>query len=227
MGKLGYGYGSEWHLLRLLGRHRSHLDREVLRACKGESVKWLDFPYAEHERWQDAEWKGLDFLPANSPVREVWSEYWPQCGNVHNWDAVARIEVAGSSDWLLVEAKAHPGELKSSCGAVSKRSYDRISAIMSETKAELGAPAGADWMHGYYQYCNRLAVLRFMVKHGIPARLLFLYLVGDWPGRSGSRPPQKADGWVKAIQAQASHLALPKAHILSARIHSLVLDVRG
>jgi hypothetical protein len=29
MGKIGYGYGSEWHLLWYLCRHRAHLKSEV------------------------------------------------------------------------------------------------------------------------------------------------------------------------------------------------------
>ena len=29
MGKIGYTYGSEWHLLRYLGYHRNELNRQI------------------------------------------------------------------------------------------------------------------------------------------------------------------------------------------------------
>jgi len=30
MAELGYGYGSEFHLLRMLGRHRNSFDKKIL-----------------------------------------------------------------------------------------------------------------------------------------------------------------------------------------------------
>lgn len=46
MSKIGYGYGSEWHLLRYLGYRRSLLNRSVVNCIAGDSVELLDFPFS-------------------------------------------------------------------------------------------------------------------------------------------------------------------------------------
>jgi hypothetical protein len=45
MAEIGHGYGSEWHLLRYLGRHLARLASEVQRVTSCDSVQWLDFPF--------------------------------------------------------------------------------------------------------------------------------------------------------------------------------------
>ena len=36
-------YGSEWHLLRYLGRHRHRLHHQIREATGGDVVDWLDY----------------------------------------------------------------------------------------------------------------------------------------------------------------------------------------
>jgi hypothetical protein len=43
VGRIGYGYGSEFHLLRLLGRHRKRFSRVVAESIGVDSVDWVDF----------------------------------------------------------------------------------------------------------------------------------------------------------------------------------------
>ena len=43
MGKLGYG--SEFHLLRWMGRHRKVFDARVSEKLSVSSVEWLDFQF--------------------------------------------------------------------------------------------------------------------------------------------------------------------------------------
>jgi hypothetical protein len=69
MARLNPAYGSELHLLRMLGRHRKFLDRLVLEVTKAEAIEWLDFPSGEvrfdkqrNAMW-DREWQHLRFLP--------------------------------------------------------------------------------------------------------------------------------------------------------------------
>ena len=48
MGRLGYTYGSEWHLLRFLGYHRNELNRRIEDIIPGDQVKvinWIDFHF--------------------------------------------------------------------------------------------------------------------------------------------------------------------------------------
>ena len=48
MGHLGYGYGSEFQLLRFMGRHRNFLDDEIKKQINivGD-IKWLDFEFTD------------------------------------------------------------------------------------------------------------------------------------------------------------------------------------
>ena len=113
MGEMGYGYGSECHLLRFLGRHRRLLNRRILGVVGGESVDWLDLGFKPSKAWPDAEIKGLDFLPQDHPARAAWKQWWPQGRGIHNWDAVGQVRFGDVEEWLLVEAKANMEELKS------------------------------------------------------------------------------------------------------------------
>lgn len=137
MGKIGYGYGSEWHLLRYLGRHRELLDKKVRDAVGAKEVKWLDFPFKSDGKWQDDEWKGVDFLD-DKDVKAEWAQFWPQTGNIQNWDAVGYIQTRDDSkEWILLEAKDHVGEIRSNCGAKSQRSRTQIEKAFEETKKAL------------------------------------------------------------------------------------------
>jgi len=162
MSKIGRGYGSEWHLLRHLGRHRAALNAAVLGKTGGEAVRWLDFPPGPDGEGPDAEWQGLDFLPPDSPAREAWREFWPQTGNAPNWDAVGQLTVADACEWLLVEAKAHTEELVTSCGAKQRGGLPQIRRALEETREAFGADSSADWLLPYYQHANRLAALYFL-----------------------------------------------------------------
>jgi hypothetical protein len=117
MPEIGFGYGSEWHLLRWLGRHRDRLNEKIIAETGAESVRWVDFHFDSKKAQLDAEREGLDFLPADRPVRRAWARYWPQRGTQQNWDAVGLATVQGTDEWLLIEAKAHASELSSDCGA--------------------------------------------------------------------------------------------------------------
>jgi len=142
-----------------------------------------------------------------------------------NWDAVGQVvRPDGTSDWLLVEAKAHLGEIKQSCTATSPVSIGQIELALNETKSALGVPAERDWLRGYYQFANRLAVLQHLSQHGVGARLLFVYFCGD-QRNDGSLCPWEASGWQGALMEQDAALGLPPSHALSERVHKIFLPV--
>lgn len=223
MADIGNGYGSEWHLLRWLGRHRQELDKRVLAATGGERVEWLDFRF-DDQNGGDRELRGVEFLPADHKARVAWSTFWPTKGNAQNWDAIGRVWRGDSAEWLLVEAKAHLDELASTCGADrEKGGFPLIVETLKQTKQRLGIANGADWLTGYYQYANRLAVLDFLNRHDEPSRLLLVYFTGDHvPGRTC---PRDAAGWRAALEAQDRHLGIAEGHTLRERVHSLFLPV--
>jgi hypothetical protein len=226
MAEMGNGYGSECHLLRYLGRHRTLLDERVLALVGGTAIHWLDFGFHASKRcWPDAEWRGVDFLPDTEPAKAKWCEFWPQSGNVPNWDAVARITSDRGHEWLLVEAKAHLAEIRSSCGAKEPGGLGRITRAFEQTKQALGVSPDRDWLTGNYQYCNRIATLQFLISHEVPARLLFIYFTSDQCHPATWICPQDEAGWAAELKAQAEQVGLPPDHMLADRVHTLFLPV--
>ncbi|MBV8205221.1 MAG: hypothetical protein JO041_00375 [Acidobacteria bacterium] len=243
MAKMGNGYGSEFHLLRYLGYHRNVLNRKTEAATGGRVIEWLDFPSDSGEKL-DAEWKGVAFADSAS-LKSAWQEFWPQSGNVPNWDAVGRLETDAGIEFLLVEAKAHVEELRSSCGARKeemngdpeeerrKSGIAKIRAALESTIDAHSFAVGVErWLEPYYQYANRLAHLHFLNEHKIPARLLFIYFCGDhWAGRllRDGRPPvcpKDAAAWSFPLQEMNHRLGLHGRSQLEQRVHKIFLPVR-
>ena len=224
MGNIGYGYGSECHLLRFMGRHRHLLNQRVLEVVGGDSINWLDFCFHPTRSWPDAEIKGLNFLPEDQPARAAWEQWWPQGRGIHNWDAVGQIRFGEVEEWLLVEAKANLGELHSNCGATSPTNRPKIEHALAETKQALGVSDDRDWPKGYYQFCNRVAALYFLNRHDAPSRLLHIYFLGD-TGDPRRTCPYDQEGWQEALRLQEEHVGLPEGHNLEGRIHKLFLPI--
>ena len=231
MANIGYGYGSEWHLLRYLGRHRCLLNQKIERKTGGKVIAWLDFPF--NRRWNrcdprdkpDAEWKGLDFLPNGSAARERYAEFWPQRGNVPNWDAVGRLRTDAGDEWLLVEAKAHVSEMKQATSAKERGGLPKIRCALAETRAAVGIRVNAEvWLSRYYQYCNRLATLHYLGKREVPARLIFIYFTGDRERKSCVCPKDESD-WKQHINAMKERLGLRGSSVLETRVHEVFLPV--
>ncbi|MDP8235142.1 MAG: hypothetical protein P9M08_02035 [Candidatus Erginobacter occultus] len=226
MSKIGYGYGSEWHLLRYLGRHRERLNESVLNTIDAESINWLDFKFSLNGKWTDREFTGVDFVK-DQQLSADWREFWPQRGNAQNWDAIAKIECVTGTEWLLVEAKSHTKEVITKCTAKLKGGRRKIVETLNEVKRNLEVPDQADWLEPYYQFCNRIAALYFLHNHGVRARLMFIYFTGDHMKQKTCYCPVSNEGWQDVLQAQDRHVRLPEVHELNDRIHKLFLPVRG
>jgi hypothetical protein len=222
--QLRIGYGSEWHLLRFLGRHRKRLDSIVLERTRADAVDWLDYPFNSGKSLLDDEWRGLDFLKHTVGISDEWSRFWPQKGNQQNWDAVAQLKFGSQIEWLLVEAKAHISELQTHCGAKENGGLPQIKSAFDETKRAFGISAKYDWLTPYYQYCNRLAVLHFLNKNQIPARLLFIYFLGD-QNRPTTNSPQTEKDWMCALDTLHEHVGVKKQISFESRVHNLFLPV--
>ncbi|MBA3045575.1 MAG: hypothetical protein KKH41_04560 [Candidatus Thermoplasmatota archaeon] len=236
---IGAGYGSEYHLMRYLGRYRDEFNRITMNALGGQSVEWLDFKHGKRENYKtrdsskvvlpDREIIGLDFLDGTDyeHVRKEWAKFWPQSGKSQNWDAVAKIKIDQEVYWLLIEAKAHTGELRSDCGAISPESVRMIENALKETKRTFNIDVSDDWTQCYYQYANRLAALHFLQKHDIPAKLLYIYFLGDLNPRlaSNSFCPQTESEWHPFIKAENEHLGI--THEIKARhgIYEIFVEV--
>jgi len=155
----------------------------------------------------------------------AWKQWWPQRGGIHNWDAVGQIRLGGVEEWLLVEAKANWQELWSDCRASPRGGLGKIERAFGGTKQALGVPEDRDWLHGYYQLCNRVAALYFLNEHGVPARLLCIYFTGDKGDPPRRTCPKNEEGWQESLRAQDEHVGLPRGHILEARTHKMFLPI--
>lgn len=225
MGAMGYGYGSECHLLRWMGRHRLAFDAAVCAVLKKTDgpIDWLDLRFKPNNSWPDRELKGLEFI-ADTDVQREWMGWWPTSGNNQNWDAVGWWgELAGKQP-VLVEAKANLPEIYSDCKAKSQSSRTQIEQRLQEAAGQLGVADVSMWMRRNYQFANRLAVLHFLHERGYRAHLLLLYFVGD--RQFPSRPaPATVGDWAQPLYTQKTEMGLPATHALSPFIHELFLHV--
>jgi len=234
MARIGYGYGSEFHLLRYLGYHRNALNKAIKEKTGGRMRDWLDFEFGTEGRSDhlDSELKGVDFVDADPELKSAWIKFWPQTGNVPNWDAVGLLESNSGVEYLLAEAKAHVEEIQSSCGARKQGGLDVIRKAFDAAINANGLTVSVEnWLKPYYQYANRLAHLHFLLQHDTPARLLFIYFCGDdWHGKTlsnGRAPncPKSEQEWGPYLRVMHQHLGLTGGSELEKRVHHLFLPI--
>lgn len=233
MAKIGYGYGSEWHLLRYLGYHRNYLNQEIDNQLGLKVIKWLDFNFSGlTERFKlDNEYKGLSFLDEekHSNILSDWRDYWPTSGNQQNWDAIGKATSDTEEQWVLVEAKANLEECKSSTQAKPASENGGRDKIIDALREPIRAFTGSSetdpeiWLNKYYQYANRLAVLHFLDKQEISASLLFIYFIGD-DNKFGNCPTSK-DVWQQQVKDIHEYLNLNDESLLMNNIKHLYLPV--
>ena len=119
MDHLGYGYGSEFQLLRFMGRHRNLLDDEIKKQINivGD-IKWLDFEFTDlrNSLIGDKELTGLQFLNllsfvSNEQIQSIRNEISQFKVGImiskQSWDAIFTI----ADSLYLVEAKAYCEEM--------------------------------------------------------------------------------------------------------------------
>ena len=220
-----YNYGSEWHLLHWLSYHRNELNGIVeLAIAQGKaeaspldssrvpitepnaaSIQWLDTPWAKASTngRQSREWRGVEFI-ADAAVKAAWKEFWPKTGSAQCWDAVGLRMTPAGPEWLLVEAKAHTGEMVDSCTA-GERGAEKIREALQSTRMALeidadDADVSRAWMKRHYQFANRVAALFFLNDvarevgaQPIRARHILVYMTGE--GMPGRNCPASSGDW--------------------------------
>ncbi len=168
--------------------------------------------YAEYRDGEFLDLLGLSHL--REPLKDFWPERGPQ------WDALGQLDGGGV---LLVEAKAHIGEMCSPGSAAGAASLARIAARLDKVAEALGASATrAPWTTHFYQLANRIAHLHFLRSHGVDAWLVLVNFLGD-ADMSG---PQTAEAWAAAYSVASHVMGLGKRHGLSRYILEVYPDVR-
>ncbi len=186
-------------------------DRDV-----AEFLNQLVQPHAEvslSDTWQprgflegeEARLGEADFLSADQ--REALTAWWltvRERANTPNWDIVSTCQVEGGQGLVLIEAKAHAGELHLAGKTPGNSENDtRISAAVAEANDALGG-AAASWSlcaNTHYQLCNRFAWAWKIASLGVPVVLVYLgFLDADEMGDGAFRTPE---AWRSCLHAHA------------------------
>lgn len=226
MATMGHGYGSEFHLLRWMGRHRAALNKKVEAITGLAGLEWLDFEFNPEKEIPDEELKGLDFLSGDNRRSVVLDKFrsgplsWPQSGELMNWDAVGR---AGNV-YVLCEAKAHVGEIAKRYDPGDSPSVEQRKRAFAFAKKKIGADPSSDWMHNFYQMANRLYVLALLSECGIEAFLLNVYFCGDRFREKDC--PESREGWRMILEEEYEKLGIDEqSPFIASHVKNLFLSV--
>ena len=212
MAQIGYGYGSEFQLLRFLGHHRNLLE-EAIRKAIGDSdgsFYWFDFDFADREKIisGDNEMCGLSFLEKINPkisqiCQEIKKSYPWNFDRWQYWDAVFML----NDVIYFVEAKAHKEELKS---GNKRHGGTSRNAILDFMKSQFKC-ANEDWLKDYYQFANRLSIVSLLNNKGITCKLVNLYFVDGYYDRErGIIKDTTEDSFREEIKQELEKLGLNK-----------------
>jgi len=170
--------GSQKHFQQLVNDSADRLGNEIRQLAgfeMDEEIIWKS-PIADHKYAEYRDKKSLEVLGMQEATKlHSLTDFWPLGGP--QWDALAQTNKQKN---ILVEAKSHIGELKSTCGAKNPASIQKIQKALNATKAYFGSNGQNDWSIGYYQYANRLAHLYWLrAINSVDAHLVFVYFVND------------------------------------------------
>jgi hypothetical protein len=234
MRMIGNGYGSEHHLRTLMASRNHNFELSLLNLIRADPSSRINW-HPNYQAMNGLEIRGVDFLPDTFAVN--WKAYWPDPRawasldrpGIHNWDGIGTISDARDTEWLLLEAKAHLGELQNSpkCGAgessraLIKRAFQKTRFAMGLTDS-IEADVPESWFcAGGYQIANRLAALNFLLFQSPVqnAHLIFIYFVGArFPGITC---PRDESEWRGVLQAKYADMGISAEHAFSSRVHHI------
>jgi hypothetical protein len=237
MAQMGLGYGSEFQLLRFMGRHRHELERTIIDALQekqqtinDKNFDWLDFEYSDVNKviTGDRELYGLSFLEKKidkglyDKITSALQKAGSFISNWQHWDAVFVLDDC----FYFVEAKAYPGELYSTNdhGGSSKK---EILNFMRENMKPYGIEVDKNWLDSYYQFANRISMMAFLNQNGLNAKAIYIYFENGYNkrqfiGKEIKTVSDKGAGKMEfdeAIQKELSHLNIEKANLSELVVH--------
>lgn len=200
----------------LLQHHVEHHADQLSATITGSSPTLLsfngDFEWISPLSSQNYQEYRDDFLDALGlgQFNAARAQFWPNGGP--QWDGLAKVKNQHETGYVLVEAKAHPGETHSTTQA-SKESLKKINGSLKVTQMHLQIPR-KDWTKNYYQTANRLAFLYFMnVQLDLPTWLVFINFTDDQ-----SHIPTDLQTFVTHYQELYSEMGLHQAKELMDRV---------
>lgn len=170
----------------------------------GTEVEWVS--PIEEDQFKEYQDDFLDFIIESDEKVNVYHklrEFWPSNDPV--WDGIGIVSNEKEKGLLLVEAKAHVGETKSSMKAKSLDSREKITARVVEVKSAFGSNSAVEvWMNQYYQLANRLCFLYFLnEKLHIPTWLVLCNFVDDQTYK-----PTSIETWLQHTQHVFNHMQI-------------------
>ena len=150
-------------------------------------------------RWMPNATDGTEALLDEDPGRRLLPE--PGCGdtlgdwwlknrdgaNVPNWDIAAACTVKNAPGLVLVEAKAHEGELdwgpKKVSPKTNQENHERIGTCIADAGRDLRRALGTRDVRisrdEHYQLSNRITFAWKLASMGVPVVLVYLGFTGD------------------------------------------------
>ena len=145
---------------------------------------------------------GTALLPADTgrELRKWWLAEGGGRARTPNWDIASTCRISGRVGLLLVEAKAHQGELSPNdgCGAKSTRNRERIEHAIAEANAGLREVTGSPWRlsaEHHYQLANRFAWSWKLAKLKVPVVLVYLGFLDAVEMNDRGCPFRSHDDW--------------------------------
>lgn len=205
----------KWIQRAVNGRWPSLESPILARMGSGRVIEWRSPLEADgFAEYRDASFLtvlGLEHL--RTELRDFWPAGGPQ------WDALGLTNDGGV---LLVEAKAHVGEMCSPGTGASEASRMIITERLTRLSERLGARADhAPWTEHFYQLANRLAHLQFLRDQGVSASLVLVNFLND-PDMAG---PRSEEVWEAAYTVAHSVMGLAKRHALSRHVIHVFPDI--
>lgn len=153
--------------------------------------------------------KSLEFL--NREQREAITSWWlknPRGARTPTWDLVSECAVDGKRGLILVEAKAHAGELgwEDSCKSEDEENRQQIANALEAANSGLNkiVPGWRLKRDSHYQLSNRFAFAWKVASLGLPVVLVYLGFLDAWDMNDGKRTTLTSDEqWRECLLAYA------------------------
>lgn len=195
------------------------------RVCPSD--KWMPVGFSDPE---EAQLHKAERLIPSEADREALTAWWladPRpTSRTPNWDIASTCSIQGRSGLLLVEAKAHRGELiDAACGKTfdeksSKDNDDQITSAIEEANRDLARATGFPWRLSRdrcYQMSNRFAWAWKLCTLGYPVVLTYLGFIG---AKEMPLPFERDGDWYRLVEEHSTSL-------FPADVWGRIIDIDG
>ena len=163
--------------------------------------------------------------------RAAITDWWlarPGKANTPNWDLVSECRVGEKPGLILIEAKAHEGELGGDCcGATNKANAHRIKEALAEANRGWNAllPGFNLSADAHYQLSNRFAFAWKVAQMGTPVVLIFLGFLDAHEMKLPYRLLRSPEQWRECVLSKSKETVPAKVWDRTFDVHGTSLTV--